>query len=548
MKRRGFTLVEILLALGIAAALMLVLVRIFSSASDTALTVNAAATLESELATARATIEQSFNDKAFVAPFYGESSAVGLIYSVDTAKPEQTASLQTSTRVDFSTAPPHSPVAAGVIFNGGPRGALFGVVEHDTYVETDCPVGMAWTPATEYHATGTVELGMGAALKTRYNGDFVDDTLYLRQNQNAWLPVLEGVTGFRLDYLYRDRAGGGATNYPSAGNAPWETNSNPQILTPKIAVSDGQDLQLSQLVAHVTIERGGTERNATIPLTARPIRAVRYLEACANSRAAKGDLILEISGLPNDDPTTSPVAVNGPDPSVVGSYRRTKIWRNADAGVYSITAGPLEVNDGGLTRRYVPRKDPDVPHDLARSVTWNVGVSSWAPRRVRVVYEEEPAVLLWSKRVIFVTIPFSWVVPSNAGAGLVGPDGSVNYWYMGNIEPQLGRDFRARACDDGYPCTGDFGFGVYGDPFPVCGGTESVYARPGKYTATVRDILPQTTLLKATIVPTFPPLLVFSICTNTTAFDEALGAPRVYPVSSGQATEVRTDILCPFLF
>lgn len=549
MKRTGFTLIEILLALAVAAALMLVLVRIFGSASDTALTVNAAATLESELATARATIEQAFNDKPFIAPFYGESAAVGMLYSIDTAKPKQAADLQTSTRVDFDTAPPHSPVAAGVVFNGGPRAALFGVVERDTYVETDCPVGMAWTPATEYHAAGTVELGLGAALKVRYNGDFVDDTLYLRQDQGAWLPVLEGVKSVRFDYLYRDRAGGGATNYPSSGNEPWNTERT-SILTPKLAVSDGQELQLTQLVAHVTLERGGTERSATIPLTARPVRPVRYVEACADSISAKGDFILEIAGLPaGNQGAGGPVAVDGPDPSVVGSYRQTKTWRSIDAGVYTITAGPLEINDGGLVRRYVPRKDPDVPHDLARSVTWTTSVNSWAPRRVRVVYEEEPAVLLWSKPVIYVTLPFSWVVPTNVGAGLIGPSGSVNYWYMGNQQPQLGTDFTSRACGDGYPCTGDFGYGVYGSPYPVWGGTETVYARPGTYTATVRDIVQQTTLLKITLIPTFPfGYVVFSPCTNTTVLDEAAGTPRTYSVSSGTSTEIRTDVVCTFLF
>ncbi|HHN93340.1 MAG TPA: hypothetical protein ENK17_01095, partial [Anaerolineae bacterium] len=66
---------------------------------------------------------------------------------------------------------------------------------------------------------------------------------------------------------------------------------------------------------------------------------------------------------------------------------------------------------------------------------------------------------------------------------------------------------------------------------------------------TVRNILQQTTLLKFTIIPTFPiAYVVFSPCTNTTVLDEASGTPRTYPVSSGQATEVRTDILCPFLF
>jgi len=545
---KGFTLIEILLALAVAAGLMLVLVRIFGSASDTALTVNAAATLEAELATARATIEQAFNDKGFIAPFYGESAAVGLLYSVDTAKPRQTASLQSSTRVDFDTAPPHSPVATGVVFNGGPRGAVFGVTEGDTYVDTDCPVGLAWTPATEYHAAGTVELGAGAALKARYSGDFVDDTLYLRTDQNAWMPVLEGVKGFRLDYLYRDRTGGGAKNYPSDGNVPWEVD-NAQILTPTPAANDGQELQLTQVVAHVTLERGGTERSATIPLSARPLKPVRYLEACGVARRAKGTLILEISGLPSGQSGARPVSVSGPDPAVSGSYDYSKTWPSIDAGTYTVTADPLEINEGGLIRRYVPRKDPDVPHDLARTMSWNVSVNSWSPRRVRVVYEEEPAVLLWSKPVIYAGVPFSWVVPSNAGAGLVGPSGQINYWYMGNSKPQIGRDFTRSACPDGYTCTGDFGYGVYGLPYPVWGGTESVFARPGNYTATVRGILQQTTLIKFTIIPTFPiAYLVISPCTNVTVLDEAAGTPRTYPVSSGQATEVRTDILCPFLF
>jgi len=552
MKRRGFTLVEILLALGIAAALMLVLVRIFGSASDTALTVNAAATLESELATARATIEQAFNDKTFIGPFYGESAAVGLLYSVDTAKPRQTAHLQSSTRVDFDTTPPHSPVATGVIFNGGQRGAVFGVTEGDTYVETDCPVGLAWTPATEYHAAGTVELGLGAALKSRYNGDFVDDTLYLRRDQGDWLPVLEDVKGFRIDYLYRDRAGGSAKNYPSDGQAPWDVGGSGRVLAPKTAVADGQNVQLAQLVAHVTLERGGTERSATLTLSARPLKPVSYLEACGRSVTAKGTFILDIEGLPamsSIASATGPVVVSGPDPRANGPHMVSRTWPSIDAGIYTVTANPLEFNAGGVVHRYVPRKDPDVPHDLARTMSWNVSVNSWSPRRLRVVYEEEPAVLLWSKRVIFVSIPFSWVVPSNAGAGLVGPSGSVNYWYMGNSEPQLGRDFGSRACDDGYPCTGDFGFEVYGDPYPVWGGTETVYARPGKYTETVRDIILQTTLLKITVVPTFPfPVVVFSPCTNTTVLDEAAGTPRSYPVSSGQSTHVRTDMLCPFLF
>ena len=548
MQRNGFTLIEILLALAVAAALMLVLVRIFGSASDTALTVNAAATLEAELATARATIEQTFNDKGIVAPFYGESAAVGLLYSVDAAKPKQTANLQSATRVDFDTAPPHSPVSAGVIFNGGPRGAVFGVTEGDTYVETDCPVGLAWTPATEYHAAGTIELGVGSALKERYTGDFVDDTLYLRSNRAAWMPILEGVKNFRLDYLYRDRAGGAAKNYPSDGNAPWSVSAD-NILAPTPTLSDGEDLQLTQVVAHVTLERGGTERSATIPLAARPLKPVRYLEACGSAVTAKGTLILEISGLPAGNSRDYPVSVSGPDPTVVGNYRIDKRWPSIDVGTYTVTAGPLEIREGGLVRRYVPRKDPDVPHELARSMSWNVNVNSWSPRKVRVVYEEEPAVLLWSKPVIYVTIPFSWVVPSNAGAALVGPSGLVNYWYMSTSKPQTGRDFVRDACGDGYPCTGDFGYGVYGLPYPVWGGTESVYARPGRYKATVRGILQQTTLLKLTLIPTFPiAYVVFSPCTNVTVIDEAGGVPRSYDVSSGQATEVRTDIVCPFLF
>ncbi len=547
-QKPGFTLIEVLLALALFAVLGTVLLRIFSSAQGTTTTVNATALLESQLANAEARLTGLAQSETFAGLLYGDGGSLGLLFAGPGVHPKPSTTFATDTELAFEVLPAPPPAQAGLIDNGTRTRFLMPEVKRaGDRIEVGCASGVPWTPNVVYHPVSTLEVGLGSALNARYGTDSFDaKTLYLRTNEDPWEPLLGNVESLGISYVYRDPAGNAVRSFPEEGDAPWTRNEDKgdtkRTLLPKLAVLDPEPLYLTEAVLRIRLKAGDVERTAEILLPFnRPERRVVRVNACDKGRGSYGDLYLRVSGLPAQLQDTKPIHIGGPDANVTGDYSKSKGFRDILSGDYTITARAVRYTDGqGVTHVYAPRIDPDVPLKLADPASWTVRVTSWQPKVVRVVYEEQPGVLTMVKRVIFVSIPFSWVVPGNGDGGVTGPSGRPAFWYSGGPHLQGSPDLLAPACDDGYPCTPD-GIGwMTGDPWPVWGGQDSAYARPGTYRPTPNSLFSISWLAKWGWLPAFPvPIVYAGGCFNTQYL-----AGYTLNVESGKHSKLYVDYLC----
>lgn len=454
MREKGFTLLETLVASALLLAAGTVIFTVARSLSQSANTVEDAASLEAQLSLARQTLEAELASRPFLAVRAAEADYLQVLQAVQAVSPivdpAKTNEFPSQRTLTIPSSTPTSNVSLAAVSNGA--GDLNVVPYKKTKTTTadltPCVAGVEYRPTTAFIPASTVEVATGSAIKRRYGtanaAELEDDTLYVRRDAEPWRPLLRGVQGSSTLGLLYARDDGALVRAPDETDAPWrvEPEDPPGAVYPKPFFRDENERfhQLQGLVLSVSLARGESRRTheVVVPLTPLSGHEARRVTECSPAKRPEGELVLDVRAPSTIVPEEQDlVTVYGPDPRVngksfgpgrhvlsvfVGEY--TLVIRNQDAN------GKRGVRDSqspqGYTRRYLPLRNPLDPSQ-GYFLDWGGGrktttVSTLSRTEEVVLYEEMPALLRVSSRNFFVAAPFQLqVVPFTVLAAVPPP-------------------------------------------------------------------------------------------------------------------------------
>lgn len=454
MREKGFTLLETLVASALLLAAGTVIFTVARSLSQSANTVEDAASLEAQLSLARQTLEAELTSRPFLAVRAAEADYLQVLQAVQAVSPivapAKTNEFPSQKALTIPSSTPTSNVSLAAVSNGA--GDL-NVVPYERIDATTanlnpCVAGVEYRPTTAFIPASTVEVATGSAIKRRYGtanaAELEDDTLYVRRDAEPWRPLLRGVQGSSTLGLLYARDDGALVRAPDETDAPWrvEPEDPPGAVYPKPFFRDENERfhQLQGLVLSVSLARDESRRTheVVVPLTPLSGHEARRVTECSPAKRPEGELVLDVRAPSTIVPEEQDlVTVYGPDPRVngksfgpgrhvlsvfVGDY--ILVIRNQDAN------GERGVRDSqspqGYTRRYLPLRNPLNPSQGyfldqggGRQKT-TVSTLSWTEEVI--VYEEMPALLRVSSRNFYVAAPFQLqIVPLTVMAAVPPP-------------------------------------------------------------------------------------------------------------------------------
>ena len=437
MKPRGFTIIELLLA--IAAGLIVIggSLYAFRAVANTAVSTSQAARVTSklELALNRIKADLEGQPTAVVLPESNNTHAVAAYFTGPGVQAEPDPNFATATSVTVTTTS-GSPVAPGdpaILINSAGQVLVIPAVENVTAVDADsvridhgaCPNGMVYTPSTMLYPAQLVYIAAGSDVP---GGQ--PDAIYRKLGGGPWEAIAYGLSNFNISYLYHD-AVGNIVHDPEYG--AYTVGAPAPVTAPAASPERTYRLYALDLFAEASSGSVAREYNAQVRLNQNTGTALRTVTVCGGGSTAPstppttggvtGTLNVTITGLPAGQPAA--VDVSGPN-GYTNRLLASTLLRDLETGNYTIAAGDV------WSDAYTAWSGS--PATQAATVT------SWTPANATVTY---------SKVLVDLTVSITGL-PAGAAADVTvsGPGGFFQTLtasqIFNNLEPGSGYRVDAR--------------------------------------------------------------------------------------------------------
>ena len=437
MKPRGFTIIELLLA--IAAGLIVIggSLYAFRAVANTAVSTSQAARVTSklELALNRIKADLEGQPTAVVLPESNNTHAVAAYFTGPGVQAEPDPNFATATSVTVTTTS-GSPVAPGdpaILINSAGQVLVIPAVENVTAVDADsvridhgaCPNGMVYTPSTMLYPAQLVYIAAGSDVP---GGK--PDAIYRKVGGGPWEAIAYGLSNFNISYLYHD-AVGNIVHDPEYG--AYTVGAPAPVTAPAASPERTYRLYALDLFAEASSGSVAREYNAQVRLNQNTGTALRTVTVCGGGSTAPstppttggvtGTLNVTITGLPAGQPAA--VDVSGPN-GYTNRLLASTLLRDLETGNYTIAAGDV------WSDAYTAWSGS--PATQAATVT------SWTPANATVTY---------SKVLVDLTVSITGL-PAGAAADVTvsGPGGFFQTLtasqIFNNLEPGSGYRVDAR--------------------------------------------------------------------------------------------------------
>lgn len=412
MKPRGFTIIELLLA--IAAGLVVIggSLYAFRAVANTAVSTSQAARVTSklELALNRIKADLEGQPTAVVLPESNNTHAVAAYFTGPGVQAEPDPNFTTATSVTVTTTS-GSPVAPGepaILINSAGQVLVIPAVENVTVVDADsvridhgaCSNGMVYTPSTMLYPAQLIYIAAGSDVP---GGK--PDAIYRKTGDGPWEAIAYGLSGFNISYLYHD-AVGNIVHDPEYG--AYTVGAPAPVTAPAASPERTYRLYALDLFAKASSGSVAREYNAQVRLNQNTGTALRTVTVCGGGSTAPstppttggvtGTLNVTITGLPAGQPAA--VDVSGPN-GYTNRLLASTLLRDLETGNYTVAA--TDVWSDAYTAW------------SGSPATQAVTVTSWTPANATVTY---------SKVLVDLTVNITGL-PAGAAADVTasGPGG-----------------------------------------------------------------------------------------------------------------------------
>jgi len=424
-RTKGFTLLETLVAGILLLATGTIVFSVVRTISQSANTMEDASNIEAALSRARQVLLDTVGSNPFLAIRAMDPDYVQIVQGIQavpvaTSDPGQ---FPKSKTLSIPSSTPTSPVNLGVVSNGLGHLNIVAYAKSGSQANIDpCEAGVEYLPTTAFIPAKTVEIATGAGIKRRYGNNsstaaFEDDTLYLRENQDPWRPLVRGASRTHLALIYA-RDDGSFVRAPDGTDAPWEpkTDDLPGLVYPRpFFEENGHAHRLHALVIYADVTKGRTTRRheTVIPLSPLSGHEANQVTECSPGKVPQGVLILDIQAPPGAPGNL--VRLFGPDNRVNGkTFGPGRHVLTVNVGEYQAVAQDMSGDRFGVpltnnpSVRILPLNDPYNPTNgyRLRKQPFSATVSSFTETELTIRYEAMPALMRVISRNFFVIAPF----------------------------------------------------------------------------------------------------------------------------------------------
>jgi len=442
-RTKGFTLLETLVASILLLATGTIVFSVVRTVSQSANTMEDASNIEAALSRARQILLDAVGSNPFLAIRAMDSDYVQIIQGIQavpvtTGDPGQ---FPKSKTLNIPGSTPTSPVNLAVVSNGAGHLNIVAYSKsgNQAYI-SPCEAGVEYLPTTAFIPAKTVEIATGAAIKRQPNYSnsssitaFEDDTLYLRENQDPWRPLVRGASRTSLALIYA-RDDGSFVRAPDDTKAPWQKKTDDLLglVYPRpFFEENGHAHRLHALVIYADVTKGQTTRRheTVLPLSPLSGHEANQVTECSPGKVPQGVLILDIQAPPGAPDNL--VRLEGPDNRVNGkTFGPGRHVLTVNVGEYNAVAKAVENNNYGIqltnnpSALILPLQDPYNPASGYRlhGETVTRIVNSFAQTELTIRYEEVPALMRVSSINMYVLFPVqTQFLPFTAAAATPPP-------------------------------------------------------------------------------------------------------------------------------
>lgn len=438
MNHRGFTLIEIAVATALLLVVGLIAITVTRAASQTVVTAQDGAALETELSIARQTLQSELTSAPLLGIRNASADYIQVVYARESSDlkidPRDVLALPGTARVELYTLPVQNGLGAFSNGMGHINLVPYTVGSGRINLTNNCVAGVEYTPNTRFFGAGTLEIATGSAIQRYYPNTPVEPAvLYIRRDSQPWRPLLSGATQTTVGITYSNQRGE-ALRTPNQSQAPWQVEPEdlPGSVYPKPAfVQNNQLYRQQSLVLYAEARQGESVRryDLAFPLTFYPGHAPTQLTECGPEKPAIGDLILDIQAPPGFNRPL--VEIRGSDPLLdgkrfgpgryefkvrAGGYQLRHLHESSVANNIGVYVNP----DGSKAATLL---NPARPADGYQTYQANSGftVASFTPTQVEVKVEPAPAILRLLSRNFYVAFPLQMQIVPFTGAPATPP-------------------------------------------------------------------------------------------------------------------------------